>query len=167
MPRPDTSVMIGDVEKSLCENHAFNGIVVLGHFQPQFFCLGFDCRRVYASAVVAYGDKHLRALGGGLDFNRRFQLFAGGQALFACLDAMIAGIAHKMHNRVAQLFEDISVYFYTHAVILQIDALVACHRYVTDDTVDTLASLADGYHAQAVDPGGDLGDGRQSGVCPR
>ena len=104
-----------------------------------------------AAAIVADFDDDLRALMVGVEINRAARGLARGEAFVGGLDAVVDGVAHEMHQRLAERIENAFVEISVLAGNVQGHVLAALLGDVANDARKAAEKLLDGHHANFQD----------------
>ena len=121
--------------------------------------LGQNAALVQAFAVVADGDHNPAALVHGMQPHSAKRRLALRHANLRQFDAVVYGVAHHVHQRVAQLFHNVAVNFGFFTGQQQLNLLALGRRQVAHQPVHFLKGATDLHHAQrhgvALQVGGD------------
>jgi hypothetical protein len=121
--------------------------------EPALDCLVGDELGVDAMAVVADFDDHAAAGVTRRDLERADRRFAGGAALGRRLESVIEGVAHQVHERVAQGVDDGAVQLRVGAHELELDLLAQLVGEVADQAGKAQEHDLDRDHAYLHDHG--------------
>jgi hypothetical protein len=104
-------------------------------------------------AVVGHGDDDVVAALERLDPDDSLGILAGGTTFLGGLDGVIERVAHGVHQRVDELFDDQLVQLGVRSTDVQADVLVELAPQAAQNARDLVEDLAQGNHPDVEDRG--------------
>ena len=154
-PRPDRSVVTATVEKpgansSSAAPAASSAAAASASSRPRSRPRA-DGGRVDPAAVVAHRHDDVAAGVARGQLEHAGRRLAGGDALLRRLEAVVQGVAHEVHERVAERVDDRAVELGAGAVEPQLDLLAEARREVAHEPREAQEDGLDRHHPHACD----------------